>query len=176
MTRRGLLSTLVTAMVGATGSDARGGRAPAVALVAQSGYVTGVFVNTARGPVELIAYADRIGNGQLRMSFGTFEDVPAIASPSRLLCNLPNWKPVLVWLSTRRIFKDEFAERRTIPFAGRPLNIAALELRIAEMEDAARLQKLLAAVGASESNPGYLFVTLNNGSISREYMIELMRD
>lgn len=164
MNRRQLLSMSLAALAG----GARG--------AAQSGYVNGVFVNTARGPIELIAYADRIGNGQLRMSFGTFEDVPAIASPSRLLCNLPNWKPVLVWLSTRRIFKDEYAERRNVPFAVRQLNIAALELRVADMEDPARVQKLLGDVRVSESNPAYLFVTLNNGSISREYMIELIRE
>jgi len=145
----------------------------AVAL-AQSGYVNGVFVHTGRGPVELIAYADRTGIGQLRMSFGTFEDVPAIEAPSRLLCSLPHWKPALVWVSTRRIFKDEFAERRTVPFAVRPLNVAALEVRVADFEDPARIARLIKSVGASEANPAYLFITLDNGGVTRDYMIELV--
>lgn len=142
--------------------------------LAQSGSVNGVFVHTAHGPVELIAYADRTGIGQLRMSFGSFEDVPAIEAPARLLCNLPNWKPTLAWVSTRRIFKNEFAERRTVPFAVRPLTVAALEVRVADFEDPAKIEKLLRNVGASAQNPAYLFITLDNGGVTRDYMIELV--
>ena len=71
MRRRHLLSTALGVFTGGAGRTG------------QSGYVNGVFVNTERGPVELIAYADRTGIGQLRMSFGTFEDVPALATPSQ---------------------------------------------------------------------------------------------
>lgn len=141
---------------------------------AQAGYLNGVFVATSNGPVELVAYADRASNGQLRMSFGTFEDIPALAAAPRLLCNLPNWRPVLTWLSTRRIFRSEFAERRQLPFAVRPLNIAAVELRLTDMEDPARLQQLLKAVGASDEHVPYLFVTMSNGMVTRDYMVEIV--
>jgi hypothetical protein len=142
----------------------------------QSGYTPGIFVGTPRGPVELIAYADRINNGQLRMSYGTFEDVPAIESLQRLLCNLPSWKPVLVWLSTRRIFRDEYAERRELRYAVRPLNLIALEVRVAAIEDPAGLRQLVTSVGASGDDPAYLFVTMTNGSVTREYIVELKID
>jgi hypothetical protein len=146
------------------------------AAVPQPSYANGVFVGTPGGPVELIAYADRIGNGQLRMSYGTFEDVPAIESIQRLLCNLPNWKPVLVWVSTRRIFRDEYAERRELRFAVRPLSLVALEVRVADLENAERLRRLTASVGATAGNPAYLFITMSTGSIAREYMVEIKLD
>jgi hypothetical protein len=84
MNRRQLLSTVL----GVLGSGA--------AALAQNDYVRGVFVSTAGGPVELIAYADRTGIGLMRMSFGSLEDIPAIASPTRVLCNIPHWKPTQV--------------------------------------------------------------------------------
>ena len=139
----------------------------------QSGYTKGIFVGTARGPVELIAYADRISIGQLRMSYGSFEDVPAFDSVSRVLCNLPNWRPELVWLSTKRIFKDEYAERRSLPFAVRQINISALELRIGDMEDPARIRTLVSAVRGTADNPPYLLITLVANGVTRDYLAEL---
>jgi len=139
----------------------------------QGGYTNGIFAGTPRGPVELLAYADRISNGQLRMSYGSFEDVPAFDSVPRILCNLPNWRPALVWLSTKRIFKDEYAERRNLPFAVRQINISAIEVRIADMEDPARVKKLVDAVRASADNPPYLFITLSTGNVTRDYIVEL---
>jgi hypothetical protein len=139
----------------------------------RSGFRQGIYVGTAEGPIELIAYADRLSFGQLRMSFGSFEDVPAFQRMPRVLCNLPNWKPVLVWMSTRQIFRNEFAERRNLPFAVRPLDIAAIDIRIQGMDDEDRLRKLWRDVRASESNPAYMFVTMTTGQVIREYMAEL---
>ena len=141
---------------------------------AQADLIKGVFAATPNGPVELIAYADRTSIGLLQMSYGSFEDVPAFHSVSRVLCNLPNWRPELVWLSTRMVFKDEYAERRILPFAIRPLNISAIELRIGDMEDPARVKKLLGYVRATANNPPYLFVTLSIGGVTRDYMAELL--
>jgi len=150
------------------------GATAGVAGAAQTGgFQQGIYVGTAEGPVELIAYADRLSFGQLRMSFGSFEDVPAFARMPRVLCNLPNWTPVLVWMSTRQIFRNEFAERRNLPFAVRPLDIVALDLRIQGMDDEERLRKLWRDVRASEANPAYMFVTMSTGQVIREYMAEL---
>ena len=85
-----------------------------------------------------------------------------------------NWRPELVWLSTRTVFKDEYAERRILPFAVRPLNISALELRISDLEDPARVKKLLGYVRATANNPAYLFITLSIGGVTRDYMAELL--
>lgn len=168
MTRREfVLGGTLAAATAATARPTAGGAAQG------GGYRHGVYVGTAKGPVELIAYADRLRFGQLRMSFGTFEDVPAFTSLPRVLCNLPNWKPVLVWMSTRQIFRDEFAERRNLPFGVRPLDIVALDLRIQGMDDEARLRKLFRDVRASASNPAYMFVTMSAGNVIREYMAEL---
>ena len=147
---------------------------PSLHAAAQTDLIKGVFAATPNGPVELIAYADRTSIGLLQMSYGSFEDVPAFRSVSRVLCNLPNWRPELVWLSTRMVFKDEYAERRILPFAVRPLNISALELRISDMEDPARVKKLLGYVRASADNPAYLFITLSFSGVTRDYIIELL--
>jgi hypothetical protein len=107
------------------------------------------------------------------MSYGSFEDIPAFDSVPRVLCNLPNWRPELVWLSTRRIFKDEYAERRNLPFAVRAINISAIELRIGDLEDPARIRKLVSAVGGTADNPPYIFITLTANGVTRDYIAEL---
>lgn len=133
----------------------------------------GVFVQATGGSVELVAFADRTRYGQMRMASGTLEDVPALSSPARFLANVPTWKHVSVWLSTRAIFTDDFAERRVVPFASRLVNVAATEIRVADFEDPARAAQLLKAVRASRENPAYLFISLDNGSVTRDYMIEV---
>ena len=167
MTRREFAGTVAALAAGLPAAHS-------LRAAAQVDLIKGVFAATANGPVELLAYADRTSIGLLRMSYGSFEDVPAFNSVSRVLCNLPNWRPELVWLSTRRVFKDEYAERRILPFAVRPLNISALELRISDMEDPARVKKLLGYVRASADNPAYLFITLSFSGVTRDYMAELL--
>lgn len=141
---------------------------------AQADLIKGVFVATPNGPVELAAYAGRTSVGLLRMSHGTVEDIPAFHSVSRVLCNLPNWRPQLIWLSTRMVFKDEYAERRVLPFAVRPLNVSAMELQISDMEDPERVKKLLGYVRATASNPAYLIITLSIGGVTRDYIAEIL--
>lgn len=140
---------------------------------AQPRYIDGVFVHGGKEPIELLAFAERSSTGQLRLAAATFEDVPAVTHVYRVLCSLPNWKPVMVWVSSRAIFRNEYAERRQLRFGGRQLNVYAAELRIAEVEQPERAARLVRSVGGTKDNPAYLFVTLDNGSVSREYMVEL---
>ncbi|MEZ5294575.1 MAG: hypothetical protein R2745_26075 [Vicinamibacterales bacterium] len=60
-----------------------------------------------------------------------------------------------------------------MPFAVRQVTVAAVELRLADMEDPGRLQRLLQAVGASGERVPYVFVTMSNGAVTRDYMVEI---
>lgn len=144
-----------------------------VPAAAQGRYIDGIFIHAGESPIELLTYADRVRSGQLRISAGSFEDVPVVSSISRVLCSLPNWAPAAVWLSTREIFRDELAERRTLTFAVRRLNVYALELRIADMESAESVSRLVRGVGATEDNPALLFVTMASSGITRHYVVQI---
>src|SRR2546425_468883 len=82
---------------------------PARAAAGQ-GYVTGVFVATPDGPVELTAWAEVSRTGQLRMAKGSLENVPTVTEVRGILCNLPNWRPGAVMIASEAIFRDERAE------------------------------------------------------------------
>jgi hypothetical protein len=140
---------------------------------AQPRYIDGVFVHSGQAPIELLAFADGVTSGQLRLSTGSFEDVPAVDRVHRILCSLPLWKPALVWASTRAIFTNEYVERRQLRYAVRQVNIYAMELRVAEVETPELAARLARDLGATDDNPAYLFVRLTNGSVAREYMVQL---
>jgi hypothetical protein len=147
--------------------------AAAVALGAQRRYVDGVFIHANGEPIELLTYADRIASGQLRLSAGSFEDVPVVPAVHRILCSLPNWRPVTVWATTRAIFRDELAERRQLPFGIRKLNVYAVEMRVAAVEEPAGVLRLLEGLGATEEDPGLLLITLESGGVTRDYVVAL---
>lgn len=144
-----------------------------VPSAAQSRYIDGVFIHAGAEPIELLTFADRISSGQLRLSSGSFEDVPIVSSVSRILCSLPTWTPAAVWLSTKRIFRDEYAERRRLPYAVRRLNIYAIELRIADVESPESASRLTRSVGATDEDPAFLFVTMSSSGITRDYIVQL---
>ena len=145
-----------------------------VPSAAQSRYIDGVFIHAGGEPIELLTFADRTSSGQLRLSSGSWEDVPIVESVRRVLCSLPNWKPSAVWLSTKRIFRDEYAERRVLPFAIRQLNIYAIELRVADMETSQSASRLVRSVGATDEDPAFLFVTMSSSGITRDYVVQLV--
>jgi hypothetical protein len=148
---------------------------PSLSAVAslQPRYVDGVFVHSGQAPIELLAYAERAGTGQLRLVTASFEDVPVVDRVFRVLCSLPTWKPVLVWASTKAIFRNEYTNRRQLPFGGRQVNVYTVELRIADVEEPDRTAKLVRALRATEEEPAYLFITMSNGSVTRDYMVQL---
>ena len=142
----------------------------------QRDYVAGVFVGTPDGPIELTAYAEAATNGQLRMTKGSLENVPTLSTVQRILCNLPNWQPGGVFVSTQQIFQDERAERRELQFAVRRLNISALEVRVENIERKDRLAELVRSVGASEKSPAYVFIVMATNGLSRFYPFRVRLD
>jgi hypothetical protein len=147
----------------------------ALAALAQGqGYIEGVFVGTPNGPVELMVYAEQIRNGQMRLSGGgVFEDVPEVDTVQQVLCSLPNWKPVSVWVASSKIFRDEYAERRTLAIAGRALNVATLVIRVRDLEDRKNVERLIRSVRATGDEVPYAFVHLTSGGVERHYMVRL---
>jgi hypothetical protein len=137
-------------------------------------YIDGVFVAPRGGqPIELIAYAEALSTGILRMQRGTLDDAPLIHEVVSVLASLPNWRPQSVTVSTTEIFRDERAERRGLVFAVAKLNVYALGLRISDLESRDKIESLLKSVRASYDNPGYAFIGMQADGYTRFYPMRL---
>ena len=148
----------------------------AASLVAQTPrFIPGVWVSTAEGPVELIAFAELRPIGTLEMTRGALEDVPGVRPHSslRVLTSLSNWGPSGVLVASEAIFSDRLAERRSLKFAGRNLNVYSHELRIVDLESERSVARLLESVRASADAPGYAFVILYSSGMRRYYPVRL---
>jgi hypothetical protein len=53
------------------------------------------------------------------------------------------------------------------------VNVFALELRVADLEQPARVAQLLESVRASGDNPGYVFVVMFSSGLMRYYPVRL---
>ena len=137
-------------------------------------YIDGVFIAPRGGaPIELIAYAEALSTGVLRMQQGTLEDAPLVHELVSVLASLPSWKPKSVTISTAQVFRDERAERRGLVFSINKLNVYALGLRIADLERREKIDSLLKAVRASYDNPGYAFIGMEADGYVRYYPMRL---
>jgi hypothetical protein len=148
-----------------------------VALVGEAQvvrYIDGLFIAPKGGaPIELVAYAESLSTGMLRMQHGTIEDAPLVHELVSVLASIPNWQPQSVTVSTEQIFRDERAERRGLVFAVSKLNVYALGLRIADLERRDKIESLLKSVRASYDNPGYAFVAMRSEGYVRYYPMRL---
>ena len=137
-------------------------------------YIDGIFVAPREGaPIELIAYAEQTSVGRLRMAGGSLDDAPLIHEAVSVLASLPHWQPIGVIITTTHLFKDERAERRTLSYSVSKLNVYALGIRIADLENRARIEDLLRAVRASTDQPGYAFIVMSNDGYIRYYPMRL---
>ena len=137
-------------------------------------YIDGVFIAPRGGsPIELIAYAEALSTGVLRMQHGTLEDAPLVHEIVSVLASLPNWRPKSVTVSTAEAFRDERAERRGLVFAVSKLNVYALGLRIVDLEQRKKVDSLLKSVRASYDNPGYAFIGMESDGYVRYYPMRL---
>jgi hypothetical protein len=137
-------------------------------------YIDGVFIAPRGGsPIELIAYAEALSTGVLRMQHGTLEDAPLVHELVSVLASLPNWRPQSVTIATEEVFRDERAERRGLVFAINKLNVYALGLRIADLERREKIESLLKSVRATAVNPGYAFIGMQSDGYVRYYPMRL---
>jgi hypothetical protein len=107
------------------------------------------------------------------MQHGTLEDAPLVHEIVSVLASMPNWRPQSVTVSTAEVFRDERAERRGLVFAVNKLNVYALGLRIADLEQRKRIDSLLKSVRASYDNPGYAFIGMESDGYVRYYPMRL---
>ena len=137
-------------------------------------YIDGVFIAPRGGaPIELIAYAEALSTGVLRMQYGTLEDAPLVHEVVSVLASLPSWRPKSVTVSTAEVFRDERAERRGLVFSISKLNVYALGLRIADLERREKIESLLKSVRASYDNPGFAFIGMEADGYVRYYPMRL---
>jgi hypothetical protein len=136
-------------------------------------YIDGLFVASKGGVVELIAYAEEMNRGTLRMQQGSLEDAPVVHEITRIMSSIPLWPPVGVVVASAAIFRDDRAEQRHLAIAGQKVNVYAVEIRVADLERRERIESLLKSVKASYDSPGYAFVILASGDYRRYYPIRL---
>ena len=141
-------------------------------------YIDGVFIapKNASAPIELIAYAEALSTGILRMQQGTLEDAPLVHEISGAMVSVPNWRPIGAIVGTTELFRDERAERRRLAFASRPRNVYAVALRIVDLERRETIEQLLTAVQASQDRPGYAFIIIGSDAHVKYYPMRLTPD
>lgn len=141
--------------------------------VAQQRFVNGLFVSTPSGPVELITYAEQMHHGQLKIQYGSLEDIPTVKPwpQLRILSSIPLWKPMAVLVGTGDIFRKQEPETRRLTVSARQFNVYATEVRASDLESVDKVAALFRAVRASEDAPGYVFVVLLSDSMTRFYPI-----
>jgi hypothetical protein len=136
-------------------------------------YIDGLFLASKGGVVELIAYAEEMNRGTLRMQHGSLEDAPVVHELTRLMASIPLWPPVGVIVASAAIFHDDRAERRRLAISGQKVNVYAVEVRVADLERREKIESLLKSVKASYDSPGYAFIILASGDYRRYYPIRL---
>lgn len=137
--------------------------------------IRGLFIGTLASRMELTVYAEPTHGRRLQMTKGSLRDVPTITPSAalRIFCNMPNWQPAAVVVGTAAVLREDNAETRTLPFASRMVNVFALELRVADLEQPGRVAELLESVRASGDNPGYVFVVMFSSGLMRYYPVRL---
>jgi hypothetical protein len=138
-------------------------------------YIDGVFVapKGASAPIELIAYAESLSTGILRMQYGSLEDAPLVHEIAGAMVSVPNWKPVGAFVGTTELFRDDRAERRRLSIAAQQRNVYAVALRIVDLERRERIEALLRSVRASADAPGYAFIAIASGEHVKYYPVRL---
>lgn len=139
-------------------------------------YVNGIFVGTSGGPIQLITWAEQVGSGVFRLGTGSFEHIPVVPDVIHVRCSLPSWRVAGVVMASHDVFRTYLAERKVLPFATRPLNVYAVEMRIADLEKPDRVARLFRSVRASDDNPGYVFVIMHSAGMTRYYPFRIQHD
>lgn len=149
------------------------GAPPAAAAAAAPKFPVGVFIANPDETVELEAYADHHGFGRLRMSYGLLGDIPVVEQAPVVVCNLASWWLQTVWFTSQRIFYEDAAERRQLSYTVRRYSMTTVAAIVRGLDDDKGVARLMAAVGANRTTPGYLVATISNGAVVRDYLGEV---
>jgi hypothetical protein len=131
---------------------------------------TSVLLFTADEQIPLTTYAEFLSSGILRITRGSAGDIPTIDSLRFIRVSRTGWSPVAVMAASGELFKTEYAERRMIPIAVRPVGVSAVAVRVADLENPERVAELHRAVGQPEGgDSAYFFLIYTSGQVTQYY-------
>lgn len=131
---------------------------------------TGVLLFTEDQQIPLKTYAEFMRSGILRITYGSLRDIPTIDSFRFIRCSRTGWRPVAVMAASDELFTSEYAERRLIPIATRPVGVTAMTVRVADLEKPERVTELHRAIRKPEGGEGaYFFLIYTSGEITQYY-------
>jgi hypothetical protein len=131
---------------------------------------TGVLLVTETEQIPLRTYAEFMRAGILRITHGSLKDIPTVDSIRFIRCSRTGWRPVSVMVASEELFTSEYAERRMIPIATRPVGVTAVAVRVADLEKPERIAELHRAIKQPEGGENaYFFLVLTSGGITQYY-------
>ena len=131
---------------------------------------TGVLLVTETEQIPLKTYAEFMRAGILRITHGSVKDIPTVDSIRFIRCSRTGWRPVSVMVASEELFTSEYAERRMIPIATRPIGVTAVAVRVADLERPERIAELHRAIKQPEGGENaYFFLVLTSGGITQYY-------
>jgi hypothetical protein len=131
---------------------------------------TGVLLFTQTEQIPLKTYAEFMRSGILRITHGSLKDIPTVDSIRFIRCSRTGWRPVAVMAASEELFTSEYAERRMIPIATRPVGVTAVTVRVADLERPERIAELHRAIKQPEGGDNaYFFLILTSGDITQYY-------
>ena len=131
---------------------------------------TGVILFTATEQIPLKTYAEFMGSGVLRITHGTIKDIPTVDSIRFIRCARTGWQPAGVMAAGEELFTSEYAERRLLKIAVRPVGVTAVVARVADLEDPARVAELHRAINQPEGgDKAYFFLIPTSGQVTQDY-------
>ena len=131
---------------------------------------TGVLLFTATEQIPLKTYAEFMGSGILRITYGSVKDIPTVDSIRFIRCSRTGWQPVGVMAASEELFTDEHSERRLLKIATRPVGVTAVAVRVADLENPERVAELHRAIKQPEGgDKAYFFLILTSGQVTQYY-------
>ncbi len=131
---------------------------------------SGVLLFTETEQIPLRTYAEFMRAGILRITHGSMKDIPTVDSIRFIRCSRTGWNPVAVMVASEELFTSEYAERRMIPIATRPVGVTAVAVRVADLEKPERIAELHRAIKQPEGGEkAYFFLVLTSGGITQYY-------
>src|SRR5688572_27306109 len=138
---------------------------------------TGVLLFTETEQIPLKTYAEFMRSGILRITHGSLKDIPTVDSIRFIRCSRTGWRPVAVMAASEELFTSEYAERRLIPIATRPVGVTAVTVRVADLERPERIAELHRAIKQPEGgDKAYFFLILTSGDITQYYPFRMRQE
>ena len=131
---------------------------------------TGVLLFTETEQIPLKTYAEFMSSGILRITHGSVKDIPTIDTLRFIRVSRTGWRPIAVMAASEELFRTEYAERRMIPIAVRPVGVSAVTVRVADLERPERVAELHRAIRQPEGGDNaYFFLIYTSGQVTQYY-------